>query len=383
MKKIYLGLVMLLAAASTFAFDQDYVTLTTYSAYDGEEFSNEVNLTDMKAGDLAYVVCTLENKSDSTYHAFEFEIALPEGFVLEPIYDEDEEEYFTSKALNELSRSNHWTYKDTYNEAKNTFKVVLFTLNPDKYEFPATTGKYAGPELFYFSIKATDSSRNDFAPISATGIIFSKSIDTGEKDSEGKPILTTEDHFFPNIYNLYYKVSDYKYNTLCYNGSLDFTGSSLKANVAKDGGDGYVDLTPVEIVPAGAPIVITGEPGSYMLNAKYGKVEADAAFEGNELKGTPDGSFKVEDNKIFAMAYKQGKGVGFYRCDNGVVIPRYKAYLESEANADAFLFEETTGISNVEATADNAEVYTISGVKVEKAAQKGIYIVNGKKVVVK
>ena len=382
MKKFYLGFVMLLAAASSFAFNQDNITLTAYASYEDDEFSNEINLTDMKAGDLAYVVCTLVNPSDSVYHAFEFAISLPDGYVLEPIYDEDEEEYFNSKTLNEISRSNRWTYTDTYDEKNNTLKAVLFTLSPDKYSFPATTGKYAGPELFYFSIKCTDDARNDFAPIKANNILFSCSKDTGEKDADGKPIYTVEDHFFPNLYNLYYAVGKSKYATLCYESAIDFAGSDLKASVAKVGDDGYVKLTAVETVPAGAPVVISGETGSYMLTAKYGEVNPDAAFDGNELKGTPDAALTVEENKIYALA-ETTKGVGFYRCNKGVVIPRYKAYLESSSSADEFIFEETLGINNVETAAQSTDVYTISGVKVEKAAQKGIYIVNGKKVVVK
>jgi hypothetical protein len=56
------------------------------------------------------------------------------------------------------------------------------------------------------------------------------------------------------------------------------------------------------------------------------------------------------------------------------------------ASRDAMLSveteDETTGINNVQARADNAQWYTLSGVKVDKPTKRGIYIVNGRKVVV-
>lgn len=40
-------------------------------------------------------------------------------------------------------------------------------------------------------------------------------------------------------------------------------------------------------------------------------------------------------------------------------------------------------ITNVKETDKNATIYTINGVRVQKASKKGIYIMNGKKFVVK
>ena len=50
-----------------------------------------------------------------------------------------------------------------------------------------------------------------------------------------------------------------------------------------------------------------------------------------------------------------------------------------------FSFDGTTGIAEVEsAVNDNDEVYTISGLRVDGSnLSKGVYIVNGKKVIIK
>ena len=102
----------------------------------------------------------------------------------------------------------------------------------------------------------------------------------------------------------------------------------------------------------------------------------------NVLEGTVDEPLTVSGNNIYALA-NLSNGPGFYRVKSGVEIPQYKAYYTSTAAVDAFLFEDVTGINKVVADDANAEVFTISGVKVDKANKKGIYIVNGKKVVVK
>ena len=72
--------------------------------------------------------------------------------------------------------------------------------------------------------------------------------------------------------------------------------------------------------------------------------------------------------------------VGFYKATG--TIPAGKAYIEyGVAPVKAFLFgNNATGIADIKnATDTNATIYDLSGHRVEKV-QRGIYIVNGKKV---
>ena len=87
-------------------------------------------------------------------------------------------------------------------------------------------------------------------------------------------------------------------------------------------------------------------------------------------------------------------GIAFYRASKAATLGPNKAYLPMAKSAGAkmsmvFIDEEvenseTTGITvvNTKHTEDNA-FYTLSGVKVERPTESGIYIRNGKKVIIK
>ena len=82
---------------------------------------------------------------------------------------------------------------------------------------------------------------------------------------------------------------------------------------------------------------------------------------------------------------KIGDKVGFAVVNNGVVIPAGKAYLSVPASSPAKFFGldgEATGINSVKTAKADGAYYTLEGVKTTKPV-KGLYIHNGKKIVVK
>ena len=115
-------------------------------------------------------------------------------------------------------------------------------------------------------------------------------------------------------------------------------------------------------------------------------VKADATFDGaNKLKAAvyPTG---VDANSAYIL-----KGGKFCLVTNASVVPAGKAYLLSNDVPSAsapelsFIFgSETTGINDVkrETITNNGEVYNLNGQRVAQPS-KGLYIVNGRKVVVK
>ena len=137
----------------------------------------------------------------------------------------------------------------------------------------------------------------------------------------------------------------------------------------------WISLTEVsDAIPAATPVVLQGAEGFYSFMPAD---EAGTAGE-NDLKGTaePLAATGIQ----YVLAEKDGVA-GFYQAAEGTKIPAGKAYIEkAAAGVKGFFFGDATGIAEVEtATEADAAIYDLSGRRVEKA-QKGIYIVNGKKV---
>ena len=143
-------------------------------------------------------------------------------------------------------------------------------------------------------------------------------------------------------------------------------------------------------VPAGTALLAgTG----YVVKAPEGSVRFDltsgdaSAIEGNDLKVAGEGGVEAtEASAYYVLAKRSNDQVGFTLVASGVVIPQGKAYLDLGAMSakPAFIGIDgsTTAIQTLpSADADDA-FYSLQGVKTAKPA-KGIYINNGKKVVVK
>ena len=144
----------------------------------------------------------------------------------------------------------------------------------------------------------------------------------------------------------------------------------------------YVSLTKVTSVAKGTPVVLKNK-GEFTLTP----VADPESAEGNLLKAS-DGT--VEGNgTIFVLAKPADKEVGFYAVQKGTTVAEGKAYLEV-ANADvksfAFSFaDQADGINEVNgqwSTVNGQSIFNLAGQRIQKM-QKGINIVNGKKVVLK
>ena len=140
-----------------------------------------------------------------------------------------------------------------------------------------------------------------------------------------------------------------------------------------------VALGVVEKVPAGTPIILKGE-GTYTLQFIN---PADAEdVSSNLLKAGP---FASDGATIYALAKKDV--VGFYPVAEGVTVPAGKAYIKVEGEAPVkgylALGDEADAINNIAVEAANGAIYNIAGQKMESMKNSGLYIVNGKKVIIK
>lgn len=147
-----------------------------------------------------------------------------------------------------------------------------------------------------------------------------------------------------------------------------------------------IELNKVEagtVIPAKTGILVKADQGNHDFVVTSDKGDA---LPHNDLKAATTDE-RSDGAKYFALTQLSEGKVGFAKVANGVVIPAGKAYLEvPEGNTHAAKFfgldGEATGINSVKTAKADGAYYTLEGVKTTKPV-KGIYIHNGKKIVVK
>ena len=336
MKKFLLGIAMLLTAGFTFAQDNFVISPSSYA------MTFDIDNPDAKVEKEFTVVMNVSEPE--SYRAGLIFITIPQGLEL----------------VSYSSRSDIWhkaigcwssgeladvVVSSAYDKAHNVLKIA-FAHGTEGFGIPFETSE----GLFTFKCKMNDkviTGTQDF-------VISDNPYPAGYDGEDTRMMCTKMDdtEYFPPVTNnpvelaVELTVGEPGYATLSWPVAVDFTGTGLKASVATGVENGFVQRAEVTSVPAETPVIIEAAAGPYKLKTI------------------------AED--------------GFYRCKEEVEIPKYKAYIEDAGSAaECFLFEETTGISTIDAQEADAESYTLSGVRVNQPTQKGIYIVNGKKVVVK
>lgn len=165
-------------------------------------------------------------------------------------------------------------------------------------------------------------------------------------------------------------------------GYTSIDGNTLTKSVEYVAGD---------IVPANTAVVVKGAKGSY--NYYNTEETATKTIEKNLLKGvTTDTKIEAKSGvKRYILTRADDGILAFYRTNSGTInVKANRAYLEvptAMAVASFSLEGTATGINNVVTTAAKQGIYTISGVRLNATTTKelpaGIYIVDGKKVIVK
>ena len=141
-----------------------------------------------------------------------------------------------------------------------------------------------------------------------------------------------------------------------------------------------VELTSVTSVPSDTPLLLKGASQKTAI-----LLDAEPAYITNEL-AISDGTNGTTND--FVLAKKGGK-VGFYKWTGGPLTAG-KVYLPASKVSTAREFigfdsDDVTGIDNINSDAKtifNGDFFNLSGQRVAKPA-KGLYIVNGKKVIIK
>ena len=186
------------------------------------------------------------------------------------------------------------------------------------------------------------------------------------------------------------KVGDAGYATLIL-GYNTYIPENIEAYIVTEIKNGYVTLTQVTgALPANEAVIIKADADNYYFIKTNTAATAD--FSGNLLEGT------VANEYIYIDAYVLGVVdgvVGLYKAEmnqeggTAWLNNANKAYLPAPTGSSAasysFRFGEgTTGIEEITENGEQSTViYDLTGRRVEAITAPGIYVVNGKKVLVK
>lgn len=168
--------------------------------------------------------------------------------------------------------------------------------------------------------------------------------------------------------------------------ALDFSAvEGLTAYYVTSATTSNITIEEVEKVPAGAAVLIAG------AEATTYQVPVIPNFESTEtnLLQVSNGE-KTGDGQTIYVLGKGQSGVGFYLKKKDFAIAAGKAYLEIEDEGTngvkSFLSlggDDAVAISNVEAAQGTGIIYNLNGQRVAAPVKGGLYIMNGKKVLVK
>lgn len=176
----------------------------------------------------------------------------------------------------------------------------------------------------------------------------------------------------------------YKYSTLVSQYPLDFTNSGLKAYLAKYANDA-VTYTEVKKVPANTPVLVYGDEAKEYTTDFLKQNDTADNVTANGLQGSATEKTTC-DGTQYGLGVVDGQ-LGWYKMESGSLAAG-KAYLTiTAAGAKSFYALPSTiftGISTVSAAAAKANnaYYDLTGHRVY-APQHGVFIHNGKKVVIK
>ena len=322
--------------------------------------------------------------------AFQFDLELPKGVEIGTYTYKNKElpDYHPTGRL-EIAPNTYFSH-DMAKQSDGSYRFIAYNNQND----PVWQEDEHDLAIFTIRLIATDEANTGTFTGKIKNAILSNSYD-GDQGTEvtGANCEEKEAKFTIQINA---KVGAAGYGTFSWPRAVDFSDvAGVKVYIAKEAAkNGWVHLDELtnKIVPVGTGVIIKGSEGLVNPKTIYSSKDEDleklSAIPENQLTGThadTKGKTVGSSDNIFALATKNGK-TAFYPVSTGFVIPQYKAYMtNSDADGAKFIsFGDTaTSIDALDVADDEGDIYTLGGQKVQKTTMKGVYIKNGKKVVVK
>ena len=195
----------------------------------------------------------------------------------------------------------------------------------------------------------------------------------------------TKNYTLTLVPNALVTIGQYGYATFYYSNSAYVIPNGVEAKAVGSIDGENLMLTPVsDIIPAGCAVILKAEPGDYTFVPTS---EVGTAVE-NMLRGTDETKTIVlegQECKYYKLSVKNNVVGFYYGEENGAVFENeaHKAYLPVPLSLSnsvrSFIFDNASGIANVQVNEKSDRSYNLSGQRVNDS-YKGVVILNGKKV---
>ncbi|MBR4065578.1 MAG: hypothetical protein IKJ97_02385 [Bacteroidaceae bacterium] len=163
----------------------------------------------------------------------------------------------------------------------------------------------------------------------------------------------------------------------------------VTAHTVTINGESAILSEPLATIPAYTGVVLYSQTAqTYTFNV----TTTDVTVENNDLEGTVAATYVTDDAYVLGVV---GGVVGFYTAETSgqetgtFLNNHHKAYLPKTTgmNAASYSFRFGEGTTGIDQITDNREqstaIFDLTGRRVEAISAPGIYIINGKKVLVK
>lgn len=167
------------------------------------------------------------------------------------------------------------------------------------------------------------------------------------------------------------------------------TPAGVTAYYAAEEREGSINIQPIEgAIPANTGVILVGETAGEFTMLPV-TTESIATIENNLLSHSAGAAIELQDGYILG---KFDDVVGFYKArpieasPNSKYLAMNKAYLAVSTNQASMTlrFPGTTSIEDIENEPDETRtIYDLQGRKLNEITTPGIYIINGKKVIIK
>ena len=275
----------------------------------------------------------------------------------------------------------YWTTKCAQ-QSDGAYRFIAFNMDNKRITNTNTGGvAFSDSQKWIFKVRLIAKDNVSTGTYTATikNAILSNSVDqsggTAVVNGANCPIKDSEFKIQINA-----KIGAGGYGTFSWPRAVVF-GDDVKVFTAKSepkNGSLHLDEVVGNKVPAGTGVIIKGTAG--IVNPETTEDEVDAV---ETILGETSAETYTAGSNVFVLKTVDGRA-GFQPAAEGLVIPKYKAYLTSASGAKMITFgDTTTGINAMDAATEEGDIYTLGGQKVQKTTMKGVYIKNGKKVVVK